>query len=472
MRNRLVIGLLISAAPVFTQPLQQVHPNPDCQFFFALQHNGHTVVVEAPTGSGFDNRQQGCTTWNMSYTNSGFGNLVLTLETAPDNAGEAGTFSAGFQVQQSTISGSNAATSTVAGFWWARGYAPWVRVHATNITGSGFIYGAVFGWRKPNAGGGGGGSITCLTGDVAAGSGSGCTTATVKGIETVPFCSGYTPTNGQFVQYTTGGSPNPCYSAIAQAWTDDGTEVYVTGRNVGINQSTPGAALHVVAQGSNRPTIWAVSANANGPASNLYNSNVPSAGAGLGIINLGYVDNSNNGRNATALAGFATQNWTIGTAQGAQLCYLVTANGSATSFTAACILQSGQMVIGNAGVDDGSGAFLQVHGAANANHIKGNGAAPTVAAGGAIGTTPTIAGTDFVGTVSVPSTAVTTGTIATVSFGTAYAVAPNCLVTQNGGIVSIGVGHGTPGTGSFTITAAIANVSAAAYSFDFVCSGN
>ena len=36
---------------------------------------------------------------------------------------------------------------------------------------------------------------------------------TVQGIENVPFCTGYTPTNGQLVQYTTGGSPNPCYTA-------------------------------------------------------------------------------------------------------------------------------------------------------------------------------------------------------------------------------------------------------------------
>ena len=111
-------------------------------------------------------------------------------------------------------------------------------------------------------------------------------------------------------------------------------------------------------------------------------------------------------------------------------------------------------------------------GAINTQHLGGNGTPPTVAAGGAISTTPTIAGNDLQGTVSVPSTAVTTGTIATVTFGTAYAVAPKCQVTQNGGVVALGTGHGTPGTGSFTITAAIANVSAAAYSFDYVCTGN
>jgi hypothetical protein len=38
---------------------------------------------------------------------------------------------------------------------------------------------------------------------------------TVVGLEGVPFCSGYTPVNADFVQYTTGGTPNPCYGHAA-----------------------------------------------------------------------------------------------------------------------------------------------------------------------------------------------------------------------------------------------------------------
>lgn len=40
---------------------------------------------------------------------------------------------------------------------------------------------------------------------------------TVAGLFSVPFCSGYTPTNGQVVEYTTGGTPNPCYSAVSSS---------------------------------------------------------------------------------------------------------------------------------------------------------------------------------------------------------------------------------------------------------------
>ena len=37
----------------------------------------------------------------------------------------------------------------------------------------------------------------------------------VAGIKSVPFCTGYTPTNGQSVTLTTASSPNPCYTAVA-----------------------------------------------------------------------------------------------------------------------------------------------------------------------------------------------------------------------------------------------------------------
>jgi hypothetical protein len=60
---------------------------------------------------------------------------------------------------------------------------------------------------------GGGSGITQLTGDVAAGAGSGSQAATVQGLKSVPFCTGFTPTNGQQIQYTTASTPNPCYTA-------------------------------------------------------------------------------------------------------------------------------------------------------------------------------------------------------------------------------------------------------------------
>src|SRR3984957_1319883 len=74
-----------------SQP-QQVHPNPDCQFFFTLTAANQFL----PAGNGFDNRQQGCTSWNFNYINSGFSGLTVTLQSAANNNGAAGSWGTGF----------------------------------------------------------------------------------------------------------------------------------------------------------------------------------------------------------------------------------------------------------------------------------------------------------------------------------------------------------------------------------------
>jgi hypothetical protein len=58
---------------------------------------------------------------------------------------------------------------------------------------------------------GGSGTFNALTGDATSTATGGATT--VLGLKGVPFCTGYTPTNLQYLQYTTASSPNPCYTA-------------------------------------------------------------------------------------------------------------------------------------------------------------------------------------------------------------------------------------------------------------------
>jgi hypothetical protein len=58
---------------------------------------------------------------------------------------------------------------------------------------------SVFGNAGPTVG---------ATGDINA-------TGQVVGINSVPLCTGFTPTNGQNLQFTTASSPNPCYTAAA-----------------------------------------------------------------------------------------------------------------------------------------------------------------------------------------------------------------------------------------------------------------
>lgn len=63
------------------------------------------------------------------------------------------------------------------------------------------------------------------------------------------------------------------------------------------------------------------------------------------------------------------------------------------------------------------------------------------------------------GEVSIVGGTATTGTIATVNFSTTLASAPAlCIVTQVGGIAAYALGHGTPTTAGFTITAGISVV--------------
>jgi hypothetical protein len=42
---------------------------------------------------------------------------------------------------------------------------------------------------------------------------SGSNVVTVKGVNGVPLCTGFAPTTGQALEYTTASSPNPCYTA-------------------------------------------------------------------------------------------------------------------------------------------------------------------------------------------------------------------------------------------------------------------
>ena len=139
-----VLGLASCAA---AQTIQQDHPNPDCQFFFNLTTSGQV----APPSPGYDNRQNGCITWSVSYTDSGFNPISIALQSAANNNGAPGAYATGFPVQQTVVTGSNPATNTTAGFAQIIGTNAWVRVVMTG-TGPGTVSGSVYGWRIPNAG--------------------------------------------------------------------------------------------------------------------------------------------------------------------------------------------------------------------------------------------------------------------------------------------------------------------------------
>ena len=98
---------------------------------------------------------------------------------------------------------------------------------------------AAFSQITPPGGGGGSGTFVTLSGDASSTSTGGATV--VNGLKGVPFCTGYTPTNGQFVEYTTGGSPNPCYSA-ATAGAGGSLPVVAFNPNTATSLTCPGTS--------------------------------------------------------------------------------------------------------------------------------------------------------------------------------------------------------------------------------------
>src|SRR3984885_1104310 len=91
-------------------------------------------------------------------------------------------------------------------------------------------------WSCPT----GSGTFNTLTGDASSTATGGATT--VKGLENVPFCTGYTPTNGEAVEFTTASSPNPCYTAATP-----GGGSSITSLTGDVTGTGPGATATVLA---------------------------------------------------------------------------------------------------------------------------------------------------------------------------------------------------------------------------------
>jgi hypothetical protein len=146
------IGLLIWGLSHWEAKAQVIQP--DCIIFFHFTASGQTSPL-APN-AGFSNLTTGCTTWNVSYANTGFTGITLAFQSAPNVAGVAGSWStfAGGTI----LSGINPNTNTTGAFTWLTGYNPWVRMALTSAAGTGEVDGAVYGWRIPSAGGPGSGT--------------------------------------------------------------------------------------------------------------------------------------------------------------------------------------------------------------------------------------------------------------------------------------------------------------------------
>ena len=106
----------------------------------------------------------------------------------------------------------------------------------------------------------GSGTFVQLSGDASSTATGGATV--VNGLKGVPFCTGFTPTNGQAVTYTTGGAPNPCYAASTLTGAPGGSNLDVQVNNSGAFGGNGGFTYNITGDHS-----------AIGPASSIDQSN-------------------------------------------------------------------------------------------------------------------------------------------------------------------------------------------------------
>ena len=128
----------------------------------------------------------------------------------------------------------------------------------------------------------GSGTFVQLSGDASSTATGGATV--VNGLKGVPFCTGYTPTNGQAVTYTTGGAPNPCYTAATGSGGTPG------GSNTQFQYNNSSAFGGDTAFTTDGAGHLADSANGAASTAALTLSGTPFSGSGTTSVPLFYLD--------------------------------------------------------------------------------------------------------------------------------------------------------------------------------------
>lgn len=164
----LFIGLQIA-----TDPSHNVH----AQTPLPCQTAGNFTATG--TGTVLDNRKIGCYNWRFTYVNTGFSALSIQVETAPDNNGVPGSWTA-FTGATVVTEGSNPSTNTNTAMIAIHSSAAFVRVNLVSKSGSGSISYQLYGANStlPSTAANGATGATGVTGATGATGATGTTGAT------------------------------------------------------------------------------------------------------------------------------------------------------------------------------------------------------------------------------------------------------------------------------------------------------
>jgi hypothetical protein len=160
--KKLILTALLLCASAFAQT--GLAPRPDCDFGFIYNvasgvitstssptSNNRLPPTQSGSGIGWDNRATVCSTWTLYYQTEGVSAVSIELDQAPSSAGQAGTWVAWTNISPGTV---YPLTALNVGQGSSFGYQPWVSVNLNSATGTGSVYGRVFGWKSaPGQGG-------------------------------------------------------------------------------------------------------------------------------------------------------------------------------------------------------------------------------------------------------------------------------------------------------------------------------
>lgn len=155
----LLLALACPLSCLGQQGQTPVTPLAKCVIPFTINSTGTGAQGHfQPSTTGYDNRQTGCTNWNLVYSSTGYTVIALRLQSAPALSNVApGTPGTYVDFAGTIVTGVNpqtATTQTPASGPIFSGYYPWIRLNASTLTGTGQITGVLIGTLPINVTGG------------------------------------------------------------------------------------------------------------------------------------------------------------------------------------------------------------------------------------------------------------------------------------------------------------------------------